>query len=84
MNDFSVSLVVQDRYRFAIGAVIVVSLLALSAAIALGHVEEKSSFGLTAVMAIIGKLALDFSQWAFPGRAAQPSEKKADEDTPKV
>ncbi len=66
----------QDKYRFAIGAVIVVSLLALSAAIALGHVEEKSSFGLTAVMAIIGKLALDFSQWAFPGRAAQPSEKK--------
>ncbi len=65
----------QDKYRFAIGAVIVVSLLALSAAIALGHVEEKSSFGLTAVMAIIGKLALDFSQWAFPGRASTPSEK---------
>ncbi len=74
----------QDKYRFAIGSTIVVALLVLASAIALGHVEEKSSFGLTAVLAIIGKLALDFSQWAFPGRAAQPSEKKADEDNPKV
>jgi hypothetical protein len=61
----------QDKYRFAIGSTIVVALLILATAIALGHVEEKSSFGLTAVMAIIGKLALDFSEWAFRPKAKE-------------
>lgn len=64
-----------DRYRFILGAVIICTLLVLAAAIALGHVEEKSSFGLTAVLAIIGKIALDFSEWAFRNR-------KENEDKP--
>jgi hypothetical protein len=54
-----------DRYRFIIGSLIVAALLILASAIALGHVEEKSSYGLTAVLAIIGKIALDFSGWAY-------------------
>ena len=54
-----------DKYRLAIGSLIITGLLALAAAIALGKVEEKTSFGLTAILAILGKMALDFSQWAF-------------------
>jgi hypothetical protein len=66
---------VQDRYRFILGAVIVCTLLTLAAMIALGHVEEKSSFGLTAVLAIIGKIALDFSEWAFRNRKENEGDK---------
>jgi hypothetical protein len=54
-----------DRYRFVLGAVIVLGLMILASFIALGKVEEKSSFGLTAIMAILAKVALDFSEWAF-------------------
>ncbi len=58
-----------DRYRFILGSIIVLGLMILAVAIALGHVEEKSSYGLTAIMAILAKVVLDFSDFAFkPGR----------------
>jgi hypothetical protein len=37
-------------------------------AIALGHVEEKTSYGLVPVVTILAKVALDFSEWAFRPR----------------
>ena len=43
-------------------------LLVLAGLIALGKVEEKSSFGLTAITAILAKVALDFSERAFRPR----------------
>ena len=54
-----------DRYRFVLGSIIVLGLMILAVAIALGHVEEKSSYGLTAIMAILAKVVLDFSDFAF-------------------
>ncbi len=57
-----------ERYRFILGAAIVGGLLLLAVAIALGKVEEKSSYGLTAIMAILAKVALDFSEWAYRPR----------------
>ncbi len=54
-----------DRWKLIIGGLLTLGLLGLGAAIALGHVEEKSSFGLTAVFALLGKVELDFSSWAF-------------------
>ena len=33
-----------DRYRFILGATIVIALLVLASAVALGHVEEKTSY----------------------------------------
>ncbi len=56
-----------DRWKLIIGGCLTLGLLALAAAIALGHVEEKSSFGLTGVFAILGKVELDFAQWCFLG-----------------
>ena len=53
------------RYRMALGAVIVGGLMALGVCMALGRVEEKTSYGLTAVVAIVAKVALDFSSWAY-------------------
>ncbi len=63
-----------DRWKLAIGAVLTLGLLSLSAAIALGHVEEKSSFGLTAIFALLGKVELDFSDWCFRGNREKGSE----------
>lgn len=54
-----------DRIRFVLGAVVLLGLISLAVAIALGKVEEKTSYGLTGVVTILGKVALDFSGWAF-------------------
>jgi len=62
-----------DRYRFILGSVIVLALLLLAIAIALGKVEEKTSYGLVPVVTILAKVALDFSEWAF--RSSKDSEK---------
>ena len=56
------------------GVAISAGMLILAAAIALGHVEEKTSFGLTGVITILGKIALDWSQWAFLARREDPSK----------
>jgi hypothetical protein len=65
-----------NKYRFLVGIVIVVGLVILAAAIALGKVQEATSFGLTGIIAVIGKLALDFSAWAFR------MDKNADDSPP--
>ena len=65
-----------DRYRFIVGSVIVLGLMVLALAIALGHVEEKTSYGLTAIMAILAKIALDFSAWAYDARRREDEDKK--------
>jgi len=40
-------------------------MVGLAAFIALGHVEEHSSFGLGTMLAFLGKFTCDFSEWAF-------------------
>jgi hypothetical protein len=67
-----------DRYRMILGALLIIGLMALATAIALGNVQEKSSYGLMAITAILGKIALDFSQWAFSPK------QDGDKTTPKV
>jgi hypothetical protein len=68
-----------DKFRFMIGAVVLGALSVLATAVALGKVEEKTSFGLTAILAILGKVALDFSEWAFR-RKSPPDDKKEDQE----
>ncbi len=48
----------------------------LAVAIALGHVEEKSSYGLVPVVTILAKVALDFSEWAFRSRKEEDNYMK--------
>lgn len=71
-----------DRYRFILGSLILIGLLVLAVAVALGKVEEKTS-GLTPIMAILAKVALDFSEWAFRPRATK-SDDTADKSTKEV
>jgi hypothetical protein len=63
-----------ERYRFILGATIVGALLLLAIAIALGKVEEKTSYGLVPVVTILAKVALDFSEWAFRNRKEDEKE----------
>jgi len=64
-----------ERYRFILGATIVGALLLLAIAIALGKVEEKTSYGLVPVVTILAKVALDFSEWAFRNRKEDKDDK---------
>ncbi len=65
-----------DRYRFILGAVLLLGLLALASAIALGHVEEKSSFGLTPVLLLLSPVSQALASWAFPRRQEESKEEK--------
>jgi len=53
------------RWEILLGSLIVYSMVGLAAFIALGHVEEHTSFGLGTMLAFLGKFTCDFSEWAF-------------------
>ncbi len=63
-----------DRYKVILGCVLVLGVMALGCAIALGQVEEKTSFGLSPILIMLGKVVLDFSEWMFRGRHESPIE----------
>ena len=66
-----------DTQRMIFGSALLVILAALSAAIALGHVEDKTSYGLMPLLTAISVLSGNFAQWAFSKR---PGEDKKDEN----
>jgi len=55
-----------DRWRMIVGGVVILAIVALGVRIALGQVEEKTSYGLNYIMTILGTFCLSFGQWAFP------------------
>ncbi len=65
-----------DRYRFILGTIIVLSFMALAVAIALGDVKEATSFGLMPILLTFGKIALDFSEWAFRAKKEKDEDPK--------
>ncbi len=46
-----------DKQRFIVIMTMVLGLVSFGIAVALGHVEEKSSYGLTGVLLILGQIA---------------------------
>ena len=64
-----------DRWKLLLGSLIVVAMAILAGFIALGRVEEKTSYGLAPVLTILGKFVLDFSEWAFRQRHLTPLDK---------
>jgi hypothetical protein len=54
-----------DRARMAFGFCILGILGMLAASIALGHVEERTSYGLMPILTSLATLAGAFAQWAF-------------------
>ena len=66
-------------WKMVIGGVILISLVFLAGAIALGKVEEKTSYGLTPILTILGKFVLDFSEWAYRGAGRRKDEPDKEE-----
>ena len=54
-----------DVQRMIFGFVLLTIMAALAAAIALGHVEEKTSYGLMPLLTTLSTLAGAFANWAF-------------------
>lgn len=50
------------------GFLLLLLLAALAAVIAIGHVEEKTSFGLQYILGALSVLSGGFAQWAFGKR----------------
>lgn len=57
-----------DKWRLSLGTLVIICLIVLAGCIAVGRVEEKTSFGLSPILMMLGKFTLDFSEWAFRKR----------------
>lgn len=64
-----------NRLKLLFGFLLLVCLAALTAAIALGHVEENTSYGLIPIITCLATLAGSFSNWAF-GSTNNPEKKE--------
>jgi hypothetical protein len=54
-----------DQWKMIIGTVALISLVALVMVLGLGHVEEKTSFGLMPIVTALAGFLGGFSTWAF-------------------
>lgn len=56
-----------EKWKMIFGSVLLMALVLLAAAIALGKVTEQESFGLVQILTILGILGAKFADWAFGG-----------------
>ncbi len=70
-----------DRWKLVLGSLVLAGLIVLAVAVAMGKVEEKTSYGLVPILSLLGKVVLDFSEWAFRVRTEEkpptPEDPKA-------
>lgn len=57
--------------RMIFGFALLVLLALLAGVIALGHVEEKTSFGLQYILGALAALTGGFTQWAFSNKGGK-------------
>lgn len=65
-----------ETLRMIFGFSILLILAGLALAIALGHVEEKSSYGLMPLLVALSGLGGQFAQWAFSSHDKNDSDKQ--------
>jgi hypothetical protein len=63
-----------DTLRMCFGFALLVILAGLALAIAIGKVEEKTSYGLIPLLTTLSTLAGGFAQWAFSVGVKKPPE----------
>lgn len=63
-----------DTLRLIFGFCLLVILAGLALAIALGHVEENTSYGLMPLLTTLATLAGGFTQWAFNSKDKPPEK----------
>ncbi len=73
----------RDVLRMTYGMALLIILAGLALAIAIGHVEEKTSYGLMPLLVSISHLSGQFAQWAFSSsHTSQPAAPAAKHDAP--
>lgn len=70
-----------ETQRMIFGFMLLIILATLTARVALGHVEEATSYGLMPLITCLATLAGAFAQWAF---SAKPVDKPEDDKKPTV
>ncbi len=63
-----------DTQRMIFGFSLLLVLACLATAIALGNVEEKTSYGLMPLLTTLSTLAGGFAQWAFNSKDGKKPE----------
>jgi membrane protein YqaA with SNARE-associated domain len=58
-----------DKMRMIFGFILLIALVVLIGVVAIGHVEEKTSYGLTPIIMALATVAGGFSNWAFDSTA---------------
>lgn len=62
--------------RMIFGFCLLALLTALAGVISIGHVEEKTSFGLQYILGALSALSGGFSQWAFSHKPNDKGDEK--------
>jgi hypothetical protein len=62
----------QDGHKMLFGFSVLLVLAILATIISLGHVEEKTSFGLSFVLGALSSLSGAFGNWAFSNSKSHP------------
>lgn len=60
-----------DELRMLFGFLLLVIVAFICVAIALGKVEEQTSFGLTQIITVLSALGGGFANWAFSSRKTE-------------
>lgn len=61
-----------DRLKLLFGFTLVVLVIILGAIIAIGKVQQETSFGLRDIIALLGPVIGFWSQWAFSAKREAP------------
>ena len=58
-----------NRWKAAFGFALLLVIAGLALAIAIGHVEEKTSFGLQIILGCLTTISGGFAAWAFGSKS---------------
>lgn len=68
-----------DELRMLFGFLVLLIIAVLTGVIAIGHVEESTSYGLIPIITVLATVGGGFAQWAFGAggnKGNDPEEKK--------
>lgn len=68
-----------DRYKMFFGFSVLLVLAILAGVISIGHVEEKTSFGLSFVLGALSSLSGAFGNWAFSNNRSSTEETRVNQ-----
>lgn len=64
-----------DAQRMIFGFLMLAIIAGITVAVAVGHVEEATSYGLMPLLTMLSTLAGGFAQWAFSRKSSKDDDK---------